>query len=297
MQKTSAATQWGKMYVELSLNGKKFKWEVLDNHAAKLWLNKIKKIQVLPLSTLQPPNQKPNADLYAVIKSFISKHHNIIDPRFKHLMYNDIFGLEDLNQCHQVYEEIFKTHLKDINSNELHDFHMYIHSFQDSGNNANQIQDGNFRTFGWGVAEGLLIKPITQEELSLRTTDVKQGWLYLKWGEFGKLPHHYFSDNEPMEYERFMQAVKPWLLSSPKITVSVGDRNKFMDDDFAQRYQTWIDSIPYWNEWMAKYNLSNWDVNEEFGVIPIAVPCFAHSESIVFSENIELENVTVSVQM
>ena len=285
------------MYVELTLKDKKFKWQVLDNHAAKLWFNKIKKIQVIPLSTLQPPNQKPSNELYDVIQTFFKDHHNIIDNQFTYLKDKNIFSLEDLNKCHQVYEEIFKHHSKSVDPKDLYNFHMSIHSFQDGNNNANQIKDSIFRTLGWGNAEGLLIKEVTKEELALRTTDIKQGWLYLKWGEFGKLPHHYFSDNEPMEYERFMQAVKPWLLSSPKITVSVDNRDKFMDDDFEQRYRKWLAEIPYWSEWLERYNLTKWDDCEEFGVIPIAVPCFDPVESAVFSENIEIEHVKISVQL
>jgi hypothetical protein len=153
-----------------------------------------------------------------------------------------------------------------------------------------------FRTFGWYTYEGLLTKPITTEELACRTTDIQKGWIYLIWSEFGKLPFHYYSDNEPLTRDRFMQAVKPWITSKPAFSIALNTGDEFVSKDKYQDYQDWLSKVEWFDEWKNHFGIGHWDQLQEFGAIPIARPCFADCDEIdVFTQNLDLTKLQLNI--
>jgi hypothetical protein len=283
------------MFVEFTINNEIYKWQVLENPAAAIWFNKFKKICRVPLQTIKPQNQIERNSAQELI-IFFQKYKDLIDPNLIDVTQNQTFSIEDLNKCHQIYEYIFNNHLNSIDEQELYNYHMTLHDMQGKQQYVNNNLDIQyFRNFGWGKAEGLLTKPVITDELMCRTIDVKQGWIYMNWSEFGKLPFHYFLDNEPVEQSRFMQAVTPWITSRPAFAIALHSGNQFINEEIEDKYRNWLNSIEYFSTWKQKYGLTIWDNLQEFGVIPVAQPCFDPKKANIFKKNLDLASIKLAI--
>ena len=108
---------------------------------------------------------------------------------------------------------------------------------------------------------GLLEKKFKIEWLNMGTTKINAGDVYLQWAELGKIPYHYWENNEPNDITRLCELAKPWLKLKPKLTVALEDIDRLKTKDI-DNFNSWWET--YHTAWCQHWNITQWTIEDMY---------------------------------
>jgi len=150
-----------------------------------------------------------------------------------------------LNYLHKIYE-------KNYNGDSIWlNFHEQIHRCE------KKYRDLNTVNLEWREKAGLLNSTISKSLIdSHGITKIERGDVCMGWSELGKLPYDYWLDNEPNNFSRLCELVKPWITLRPKFKI------------YCEEYDTLLDKMHHksvFNQWWANFEkdwCEYWDLPE-----------------------------------
>jgi len=229
---------------------------LIDSDIAYRWFKKLRHIHRLPISDtdsrllLQPDKNKYD------IKIIHEEFCQVAGITFNLLDYNNQINL---NFLHQLYEQ-YHDRLVANNADCLYRLHMAIHNIE----NLKNIDKFSSLSFGWGEKEGPLMERMNMHE---HYSDIlKNGNLYVKWSELGKLPSQYFIDGEPNDQSRFNILSKPNNTLRSKFSLQTSIKNF----QFTEEFNSWFKN--YKTGWLTYHGINDWLPIDEMGGVHVAEP-------------------------
>ncbi len=231
-------------------------FSLIESPISIRWFKKLKNIYRLPLSDtdsqlLLHPNHN-RFDINILHEEFC----RLAKINFEPLDYN---SQANLNLLHSFYEQ-HHDHLVGIDSDCLYKFHQAIHNIELS----TSINKFSFLHFGWGKLEGPLSERINMQQYYSKI--LKNGNLYLKWSELGKLPSRYFRDKEPNDQSRFNILSKPNKTLRAKFSLQLS----FKLFQFTEEFNSWFQN--YKESWLLYHGIDDWKPIDEIGGVHVAEP-------------------------
>jgi hypothetical protein len=167
-----------------------------------------------------------------------------------------------------------------VDVNRLHDqsYLNYLHTLYENGYNGNpdwlQYHEGihllellingickSTVNLGYKEKAGPLKRNYTYDELSTCQIQFSAGDCFVEFNELGKIPYHYWADNEPDDIQRFCELSKPMLSLNFKITVALQDINAMPAD--VDKFNSWFSQ--YKSTWCQHWNIPDWTMEQMMG--------------------------------
>ena len=235
---------------------KTIKYALIDNPVAKKWVEKIRRLQNVPLDSNYTGDNFQKFTIEQCEKDILSIAENFIEV--KTLLENGI-DKKALNETHSwLVRKQYSDEYRD--RQELHTLHRLVHAWEDKTIDF----ASDFFSVGWGIKEGLLQTDFEVDPYEYYEQDLKIGDLYLDWSEFGKKPHTWFIDGASTNTQDFFQQCFPHKTFRAKFGVCVRKSKQNFDEGFE-----WWWKNSFQQAWIGKYG-SDWNELKEFGAIPLA---------------------------
>lgn len=239
----------------------KILYRLADNPIASQWFKKIQHLSRVPLdrdytSTVEPDltqkeqNQKIKNDIILLCEKLgpVSPVKDVYDQQDCNTLHK--FTVENLHQYEPAVREI------------LHRLHRSIHRYE------RLFHDHYFPIVhvGWGEKEGLLTGTFKEPPYQYYHKDLKEGFLYMMWNEFGKTPYHFWLDQDNNTPEHFNQTCKPQTTFRAQFIMAYED---YTNVDFEPEFEVWFDQ--YRDQWQEQYGIG-WTTTLERGGVFLAEP-------------------------
>jgi hypothetical protein len=243
-------------------------FNLIESPISLRWFKKLRNIHRLPLSdTDSQLLLHPNPNRFD-IKLLHEEFCRLAKIHFEPLDYT---SQDSLNLLHGFYEQ-HHDHLVGIDSDCLYNFHQAIHNIELS----KSINKFNYLNFGWEKLEGPLMERINMQQHYSKI--LKNGNLYLRWSELGKLPSEYFRDNEPNDQSRFNILSKPNKTLRAKFSLQLS----LSSFQFTEEFNSWFKD--YKESWLSYHGINDWKPIDEIGGVHVAEPL----------QEIDLENFVLA---
>lgn len=157
------------------------------------------------------------------------------------------------NDLHRIYEQSYDGDPQWL------DFHEHIHLCEkhDIDHNARKL------SIDYREKAGLLERRFDHSVRDFFKTKVSPGEVYVSWAELGKIPYHYWQNNESDNLDRICQLAKPWLVFRPKLIISFSEID-FLKDKKISEFNEWWQR--YHDGWCAHWKIDHWDIKDMFGI-------------------------------
>ena len=227
-----------------------------DSVVAEKWFKQIKHLKNIPIDEIES-DLVDLSDLHAIHKEFCE----FADIQHKQLPIK--LQQEQLNDMHQLYEDLHDTLSRKKQNSALYKFHRAIHFYESRQLDPNHNGIGHI---GWGVKGGPLE---VQFDCNPYYADkIIKGNIYLPWSELGKTPVQYFNDREPDDQSRLNQLAKPHITLRSKFYVA---KNNIVPIELDKQFTNWFKE--YKQAWLNHYNIPKWDHIDER-----SAPLLAHAD-------------------
>lgn len=230
-----------------------------DSVVADKWFRQIKHLKHVPIDEVES-DLVDLSDIWQIHKEFCEF------AGLKHNELPDVISRTQLNEMHQLYEDLHDTLSRKKDNSAMYKFHRAIHFYEYKQLDANHRAPGHI---SWGVKGGPLeekfnCNPYYEEEII-------KGNLYLPWAELGKTPVDYFNDEEPSEQTRFNQLAKPHVTLRSRFFVAKANfKPKSLDPDFIEWFNV------YKEGWLDHHNIPKWDHIDEKSAPLLAIAGHTH---------------------
>jgi hypothetical protein len=229
---------------------------LIESHISHRWFKKLRHIHRIPVSDMDSQLfLRPDKNKYD-IKSIHEEFCRSAEINFNELDYED---QTNLNLLHQLYEQ-HHDRLVESDADCLYRFHRAIHNIEF----ARRMDKFSSLSFGWGEKEGPLMERMNMHEHY--SNILKNGNLYVKWSELGKLPSQYFIDGEPNNQSRFNILSKPNKTLRPKFSLQTSIKNF----QFTNEFDSWFKN--YKTGWLTYHGINDWLPIDEIGGVHVAEP-------------------------
>lgn len=166
------------------------------------------------------------------------------------------------NYLHQIFEKNYNGNSKWL------DFHELIHCCECYFflNAKESFKIKNLIKADYREKAGLLVKNFNQDWLQEAVTAVSAGQVFCQWSELGKVPYHYWLDQEPNNINRINELAKPWINLRPTLHIALEDMDFVVTTKLDQFNKWWK---LYEKDWCQHWNLDQWSTKEMFSVIVV----------------------------
>jgi hypothetical protein len=231
-------------------------FSLIESPIASRWFKKLRHVHRLPISeTDSQLLLRPDKNKYD-IKTIHKEFCQLADINFNLLDYEDQINL---NLLHQLYEQ-HHDRLVENNADCLYRFHQAIHNIEF----VRRIDKFNSLSFGWGEKEGPLMERMNMHKHY--SNILRNGNLYIKWSELGKLPSQYFFDGETNDQSRFNILSKPNRTLRAKFSLQLSLKSF----RFTEEFNIWFKN--YKEGWLLHHGINDWRPIDEVGGVHVAEP-------------------------